>query len=111
MNAARRRGNICFDMESLSKLDGAEATSALRPLADASTGGSVAARSRIGTLNAEEADVARAAVETARSIAVRLRVGIDLLPQQTQLRQNVSFSARPHHVAAAFAHACTMQAP
>jgi len=72
-------GDVTFDMEALSKLDGPAAAAALRPLADAYDRWLSRQENRIAGLSGEEAESARAAVTAARGIAERLRIGIELL--------------------------------
>jgi hypothetical protein len=72
-------GTVAFDMEVLSKLDGPAAAAALRPLADAYERWLGRQADRIGELTAAEAGAARTALASARAIASRLRLGIDVL--------------------------------
>ncbi len=72
-------GTVTFDMEALSKLDGPGAVAALQPLAEAYEHWLDRQAERVGSFGAEEAETAEAAVRTARGIAERLRIGIDLL--------------------------------
>ena len=72
-------GTVTFDMEALSLLDGPGAATVLRPLADAYDRWLVRQADRAGDLSDDQAEGARTALESARSIAERLRIGIDLL--------------------------------
>jgi hypothetical protein len=70
---------VVLDMEALSKLDGPGAAAALRPLADAYDHWLDRQEQRMGLLGAAEAEAARSAIVDARTIAGRLRLGIELL--------------------------------
>jgi hypothetical protein len=72
-------GQVTFDMEALSKLDGPGAARVLRPLADAYDHWLERQSQRARQLAQDDADTADAAVEVAQRIAARLRTGIDLL--------------------------------
>lgn len=85
-------GSVTFDMKALSKLDGAAAAEALRPLADAYDRWLGRQEGRIGDLSTDEAEAARAALETARGIAARLRLGIELLPSDPVAAEAFAFA-------------------
>lgn len=72
-------GDATFDMEELSKLDGPSAVAALQPLAKAYGHWLDRQEGRIGELSKEQQVAARSALESARSVATRLRIGIELL--------------------------------
>ena len=81
LDAAERDllAQVTFDMEALSKLDGPGAAGTLRPLADAYDLWLTRQDERVADFTGEDATVASHAVERARSIATRLRLGIELL--------------------------------
>lgn len=72
-------GTVAFDMRVLSTLEGPAAAAALRPLADAYDLWLGRQEDRIPALSADEAESARVAIVSARGIAARLRIGIELL--------------------------------
>jgi len=72
-------GTVTFDMEALSKLDGPGAATVLRPLADAYDRWLDRQADRLGNLSDDQAEAAHTALDSARSIAGRLRIGINLL--------------------------------
>ncbi len=72
-------GDVTFDMEALSTLDGPAAADALRPLADAYERWLGRQGERVGDLAEGDIEAARSALDTAQGIAARLRTGIDLL--------------------------------
>lgn len=84
--------SVTFDMENLSKLDGPAAAVALRPLADAYDRWLGRQEARIGDLTADEAESARTAVTAARSIAERLRTGIELLATDSVAAEAFAFA-------------------
>ena len=85
-------GRVAFDMEALSKLDGPAATAALRPLADAYDRWLGRQEDRVAGFSGEEAEAALAAVDTARGIAGRLRVGIELLASDPVAAEAFAFA-------------------
>jgi len=85
-------GTVAFDMEALSKLDGPAAASALRPLADAYERWLDRQADRVGELSKDEAEAATAAVESARSIASRLRLGVELLVTDSVAAEAFAFA-------------------
>lgn len=84
--------SVTFDMESLSKLDGPAAAVALRPLADAYDRWLGRQEARIGDLTADQAESAHTAVTAARSIAERLRTGIELLATNSVAAEAFAFA-------------------
>ena len=72
-------GAVTFDMEKLAGLDGPAAVATLRPLADAYDRWLDRQEARIVGLTKSQADAARAALKSARDIAGRLRLGIELV--------------------------------
>lgn len=85
-------GGVTFDMEALSKLDGPAATLALRPLADAYDRWLGRQDGRVAEFSGEEAEAARAAVDTARGISARLRIGIELLASDPVAAEAFAFA-------------------
>ncbi|MBK5221554.1 MAG: helicase [Acidimicrobiia bacterium] len=85
-------GRVDFDMEALSKLDGPAATAALCPLADAYDRWLRRQEARVAGFSGEEAEAARVAVDTARGIAARLRVGIELLTSDPVAAEAFAFA-------------------
>ena len=71
--------SVVFDMEQLAGLDGAEAATALTPIADAYDHWLGRQAHRIGDFEEDRADAATGALERANAIARRLRAGIELL--------------------------------
>jgi hypothetical protein len=72
-------GAVTFDMEKLAGLDGPAAAATLRPLADAYDRWLDRQEARIVGLTKNQADAARTALKSARDIAARLRLGIELV--------------------------------
>ena len=72
-------GTVTFDMEALSRLDGPAAAAVLRPLADAYDRWLDRQADRLGDLSDDQTEAARTALESARAIAGRFRIGIELL--------------------------------
>jgi hypothetical protein len=85
-------GRVAFDMEALSKLDGPAATAALYPLAEAYDRWLGRQEDRVAIFSGEEAEAAQAAVDTARGIAARLRVGIELLASDPVAAEAFAFA-------------------
>ena len=83
---------VSFDMETLSKLDGPAAAAALRPLADAYEHWLGRQHNRAGELGGGKGDIAAAAVDRARSIAARLRAGIELLSADSTAAEAFAFA-------------------
>lgn len=72
-------GKVTFEMEKLAGLDGPVAAAMLRPLADAYDRWLDRQEARIPGLSESQAGAASAALASARTIAGRLRVGIELV--------------------------------
>ena len=103
-------GTVTFDMEALSLLDGPGAATVLRPLAVAYDRWLDRQADRLGDLSDDQADAARTAIESAHSIAERLRIGIDLLASDPIAAE--AFAVRePHDVATATPHARRVRSP
>lgn len=85
-------GSVVFDMAALSQLDGPAAADATRPLADAYDRWLDRQEARIGDLTSEQAASAQAAVESARVIAARLRLGIELLASNSVAAEAFAFA-------------------
>jgi hypothetical protein len=85
-------GQVAFDMEALSKLDGPGAAAALRPLADAYEHWLERQGSRADELAGDQAVVAADAVARARHIATRLRTGIELLATDSVAAEAFAFA-------------------
>ena len=83
---------VTFDMEALSRLDGPAAAATLRPLADAYDRWLDRQDDRIVTLPDEQGDAARAALVSAREIASRLRLGIELLASNPVAAEAFAFA-------------------
>lgn len=84
--------NVVFDMEALSKLDGPGAVATLTPLADAYDHWLDRQEQRIASLGSSEAEAALVAVGDAREIARRLRLGIEILGQDTVAAECFAFA-------------------
>lgn len=87
-----RLGRVTFDMEALSKLDGPAAAAALSPLVEAYEHWLDRQQARGATLARDQAAVANEAIGRARSIATRLRAGIDLLAANTVAAEAFAFA-------------------
>jgi len=83
---------VTFDMEALSRLDGPAAAATLRPLADAYDRWLDRQSARIGDLSKDQAEAAQAALGSARVIAARLRVGIELLASDSVAAEAFAFA-------------------
>ena len=92
---ANERGllrQVTFDMEKLASLDGPAAAEILRPLADAYDLWLTRQTERVANLSPAHADAARAALQSARSIAQRLRVGIELVGSSAEVAEAFAFA-------------------
>jgi Helicase conserved C-terminal domain len=85
-------GDVIFDMEKLAGLDGPQAAAVLRPLADAYDRWLDRQEARITDLSRSQVDPARAALTSARSIATRLRAGIELVGAGGVVAEAFSFA-------------------
>ncbi len=83
---------VAFDMEALSKLDGPSAVTALTPLAEAYAHWIDRQAERGAKLSGDEAAAALEAVGRARSIAARLRSGIELLAADVVAAEAFAFA-------------------
>jgi hypothetical protein len=85
-------GTVTFDMEQLASLDGPAAATTLRPLADAYDRWLDRQESRVASLSATQAAAAKQALASARAVAGRLHVGIELVASNPVAAEALAFA-------------------
>jgi hypothetical protein len=85
---------VTFDMETLATMDGPSAVAALQPLAEAYEHWLDRQGAGVAALSSEQAEAAGPALDAARALAARLRVGLDLLEADPVAAEAFAFANR-----------------